>query len=325
MTDGTRIAITGIGAVSGLGVGVTPLVDALRSGDTPSADLMEADYAPEDFRESSKTYMDPCSDHALTACYLAVRDAGLRWEGGEHPDLEADRLGASIGTAFGTLESMLNMTGRVQQKGLRFGSPMIFTHAFINTPVALIAIEYALQGPNMLHSLGDASGAAALGYALMMMRAGRADVMLAGGCEALSDPLLAAMDERGFEGTLGEGAAVLVLETEEHAAARGARALAELKSGVTLARCDADAHEQSCAHGDTCGCGQSHASAQALIAARSERAQVIDAATVCGHTFGASVALSAACCAALAAEAEEPLAAVSADGAGAVVIGRWHE
>ncbi|MFW6157135.1 MAG: beta-ketoacyl synthase N-terminal-like domain-containing protein, partial [Armatimonadota bacterium] len=222
MAEETRVAITGIGGVSGLGPGVEPIVEALRSGDEPADDLLEADYAPEDFRESSKTYMDPCSDHALTACYLAVRDAGLGWEGDEHPDFASDRLGASIGTAFGTLESMLNMTGRVQQKGLRFGSPMIFTHAFINTPAALIAIEYELQGPNMTHSLGDASSAAALAYALTMMRAGRADVMLAGGCEALTDPLIAAMDERGFEDTLGEGAAILVLETQEHAAARGA-------------------------------------------------------------------------------------------------------
>ncbi|MGI5817660.1 MAG: beta-ketoacyl synthase N-terminal-like domain-containing protein [Armatimonadota bacterium] len=306
MADEVRIAITGIGAVSGLGVGVGPLVEALRAGDEPQADLMEAEYAPEDFRESSKTYMDPCSDHALAACWLAVRDAGLGWEGAGHPGFDSERLGASIGTAFGTLESMLNMTGRVQQKGLRFGSPMIFTHAFINTPAALIAIEYDLQGPNMTHSLGDASGAAALSYALTMMRAGRADLMLVGGCEALSDPLIAAMDAVGFEEVLGEGAAILVLETGQHALARGAEPLAELTGASSLAPCRGDAGER------------------ALMAARTERARVIDAGTVCGHAFGASVALSAACCAALAAEAGEPLAAVSPDGSGAVVIEQWR-
>jgi 3-oxoacyl-[acyl-carrier-protein] synthase II len=310
MADTTRIAITGIGAVSGLGAGVQPLVDALRAGDEPDADLMEADYDPEDYRESSKTYMDPCSDHALAACWLAVRDADLGWQGSEHPDFDSERLGASIGTAFGTTESMLNMTGRVQQKGLRFGSPMIFTHAFVNTPAALIAIEYELQGPNMTHSPGDASGAAALAYALTMMRAGRADLMLVGGCEALTDPLIAAMDEQdGPEElqVLGEGAAILVLETEEHAAGRGAEPVAELTGAASLAPCNDAAGER------------------ALIAAGSERAQVIDAATVCGHTFGASVALSAACCVALAGEAEEPLAAVSANGSGAVVIEEWRE
>lgn len=317
MIDDRRIAITGIGAVSGLGAGVEPLVEALRAGQEPDTDLLEASYDPEDFRESSKTYMDPCSDHALTACYLAVRDAGLGWQAAEHPGFDSERMGASIGTAFGTLASMLNMTGRVQQKGLRFGSPMIFTHAFINTPAALIAIEYELQGPNMTHSLGDASGAASLAYALTMMRAGRADLMLAGGCEALSDPLIAAMDEKAAglescptcegEPVLGEGAAILVLETAEHAAARGAEPLAELTGAASLAPCSGAAGER------------------ALIAAGTERARVIDAATVCGYTFGASVALSATCCAALASEAGEPLAAVSADGSGAVVIEEWRE
>jgi 3-oxoacyl-[acyl-carrier-protein] synthase II len=313
MADELRIAITGVGA------GIEPLIEALRAGHEPSGDLLEADYAPEEFRESPKTYMDPACDHALAACWLAVRSAALDWEGAAHPGFDSERMGASIGTAFGPLDSMLNMTGRVQQKGLRFGSPMIFTHTFINAPAALIAIEYDLQGPNMTHSLGDASGAAAIAYALTMMRAGRADLMLVGGCEALSDPLLAAVDEttdrpeahpakglrRTSDDVFGEGAAVLVLETAAHAAARGVEPLAELTGAAMLAPCRGDAGER------------------AVIAAGSDCARVIDAASACGHTFGASVALSAACCAALAAEAEEPLAAVSRDGSGAVVIERW--
>ena len=307
MADEVRIAITGIGAVHALGTGIEPLVEALRTGDEPVEDLLEADYDPADFRESSKTYMDPCSDLALAACYLALRDAGLVPEGAERPELDSDRSGVSLGTAYGTLESMLNMTGRVQQRGLRLGSPMIFTHAFINTPAALMSIEYDLRGPNMTHSPGDASSAAALGYALTMMRAGRADLMLAGGAEALAEPLIAAMDETGFDGILAEGAAILVLETAEHADARGARPLAELSGAACLAPCQHEAGER------------------ALIAAGIQRARVIDATSGCGHTFGASVALSAACCAALAGEAGEPLAAVSANGSGAVVIEEWRE
>lgn len=305
--EATRIAITGSGAVHSLGTGVEPLLDALREGRAPEDDLLEADYDPDVFRESSKTYMDPCSDLALAACYLALRDAGLVPEGAEHPEFATDRPGSSLGTAYGTLESMLNMTGRVQQKGLRFGSPMIFTHAFINTPAALLSIEYDLRGPNMTHSMGDASAAVALAYALTMMRAGRSELMLAGGVDALAEPLIAALDAEGFDPVMAEGAAIVVLETEEHAAARGVTPLAELRGAACLAPCRDDAGER------------------ALLAAGIERARVIDAATVCGHTFGASVALSAVCCAALAAEAGEPLAAVSADGSGAVVIEEWRE
>ncbi len=302
-----RVAVTGVGVVSGLGAGLDVLLSALREGHEPEDDLLDVQVDLEQYRETPKTYMDRCSDLALAACWLAVRDAELSRQGPERPGCDSERLGVSLGTAFGTLDSMLNMTGRVQQKGLRFGSPMIFTHAFMNTPAALIAIEYDLQGPNMTHALGDASAAAALAYALTMMRAARADLMLVGGAEALAEPLVAAMDEHGFEGALGEGAAILVLETEEHAAARDAQPMAELTGASCLAPCAGRAGEA------------------ALIAAGAPRARVIDAAIVCGHAFGASVALSAAACVGLLAEgAGEPLAALSADRSGAAIFEEWR-
>ncbi len=302
-----RIAVTGVGVISGLGAGRELLVQALREGLEPEDDLLDVTLDLEQYRETPKTYMDRCSDLALAACWLAVRDADLGWKGPEHPGFDCERIGVSLGTAYGPLDSMLNMTGRVQQKGLRFGSPMIFTHAFVNTPSALIAIEYELQGPNMTHVLGDASAAAALAYALTMMRAGRADLMLAGGVEALARPLVAAVDESGFAGVLGEGAAILVLETEEHASVRGARPLAELSGASCLAP------------------GSDCAVEEALVAAGIECARLIDAASVCGHTFGASVALSAAACVGLLSEGvREPLAAVAADCSGVAVFEEWR-
>jgi len=308
--DGTsrpEVVITGLGLIHGLGLGADPLVAALAQAAPPQVASRDpivecSHFEPEKHRESSKTYLDRCSDLALGASYLAVRDAGLNWQGGEHP-----RWGVSLGTAYGCLESMLNMSARVQQKGMRFGSPVIFTHSLVNSPAALVGIEYELQGPCMTHCVGDLSGAAALEYALTIMRMGRADLLLAGGVEALNRPLLAALDNADLERAPGEAAAVLVVETAEHAAARGASILAELAGAALLAQA---------AHGD--------ALLAALEDARGETAEVIAAPPACGHTFGASLALDAAACVGLLAGGHAgPLAALSRDRRGAIVLRRW--
>ncbi len=316
------IVITGLGLIHGLGLGVSALLEAVSgaggaggvgagaafakaTADKPAAEPVEcSDFEPEDYRESSKTYLDRCSDLTLGACYLAVRDAELSWQDGEHP-----RWGVSLGTAYGCLESMLNMSGRVQQKGMRFGSPVIFTHSFANSPGALAAIEYDLQGPCMTHCVGDLSGAAALEYALAVLRLGRADLLLAGGVEAISRPLLAGVERDGLGGIPAEGAAILVLETAAHAAARGATPLAELAGAAVLA-----------------GSGDGGALARALGDARAESAEVAEAPVACGHTFGAELALDAAVCVGLLTQGHQgPLAAVSRDGRAALVFKRWDE
>ena len=214
----------------------------------------------------------------------------------------------SIGTAFGPTESMLNMTGRVQQKGLRFGSPMIFTHTFVNAPAALVSIEYGLQGPCMTQLLGDQSAAAALAYALTTMRLGRADLILAAGVDAASRPLLAALDAADATDPIGEAAAVLVLETETSALARGAVPLAELA-------------------GACCLMPGSSGATQAALADAGEAGEwsSVRAPAACGHTFGASLALSGACCVGLLARGQAgPLVAAAPDGSAALVFRRWE-
>ncbi len=311
------VVITGLGLIHGLGLGVSALLEAVseRGGargvgagaptyEQEIAAVECSDFEPEDYRESSKTYLDRCSDLTLGACYLAVRDAELAWQDGEHP-----RWGVSLGTAYGCLESMLNMSGRVQQKGMRFGSPVIFTHSFANSPGALAAIEYDFQGPCMTHCVGDLAGAVALEYALTALRLGRADLVLAGGVEAMSRPLLAGIDRDSLDGIPAEGAAIFAVETAEHAAARGASPLAELAGAAVLA-----------------GCGDEGALARALGDARAESAEVAEAPAACGHTFGAEFALDAAVCVGLLTQGHEgPLAAVSRDGRAAVVFKRWNE
>lgn len=195
------------------------------------------DFFVEDYLASEKTYLDRCSAFVLASCALALEDAGIDWR-----ELDHARFGLSLGTAHGCLDSMHNVTGRVQGKGMRFASPMIFTHSFANSPGSLAAIEYDMQGPVPTMCCGDTSAGAALQYALDLVRWGRAEVVLAGGADALSEPLLAAIDSAGGlpdDGVPGEGACLLVLESAEGARRRGANVLGEL-AGVGLSGFNGD-------------------------------------------------------------------------------------
>ncbi len=304
-----RVAVTGLGVVHGLGLDVASLLAELDAGDEPlePGDVVECEgFDPEQHRESSKTYMDPCADLLLGACWLAVRDRDPDWSGMATAALDPTRCGMSVGTAFGPTDSMLNMTGRVQQKGLRFGSPMIFTHTFVNAPGALASIEYGLRGPCMTHLLGDQSGAAALAYAVTMLQAGRADLIIAGGVDTVSRPLLAALDAAEDDRPVGEAAAVLVLETADHAAARGVTPQAELTAGVCLTP------------------GSAGALAAALAQADLPDARAVTAPVACGHTFGASVPLAAACGVGLLGRGGAgPLAAGTPDDSCAIIVREW--
>jgi 3-oxoacyl-[acyl-carrier-protein] synthase II len=238
------VVITGMGPISAVGIGredfwagVSDQREGCRpperlQGDWPALPhLAEClDFVVEDYLETEKTYLDRCSAFVLAACALALESAGLDWHALDHP-----RFGLSIGTAFGCLDSMHNVTARVQGKGLRFASPMIFTHSFANSPASLAAIEYKIEGPVSTVCCGDTSGADALRFALDVVRHGRAQVMLAGGADVLSEALLAALNAAGgYPGVPGEGACLFVLEAEEAALARGAKPLARL-SGVGIA------------------------------------------------------------------------------------------
>lgn len=239
-----RVVITGMGPISAIGIGREDFLAGLAEGregrrapsriEAPTERLPRLaeclDFFVEDYLESEKTYLDRCSALLLGACALAFEDAGLDWRALDHPC-----LGLSVGTAFGCLDSMHNVTARVQAKGLRFASPMIFTHSFANSPASLAAIEFSIQGPAATFCTGTTSSGAALQYAVDLVRQGRADAVLAGGVDALSEPLAAALGADPPEGVVpGEGACIMALEGEQEARARGANILAEL-AGVSLA------------------------------------------------------------------------------------------
>jgi 3-oxoacyl-[acyl-carrier-protein] synthase II len=235
------VAITGIGPICSLGVGAADFLAGLDEGRAGLRELGRVpatgfpglhaaeclDFAVEDYLESEKTYLDRASELALAGCHLALEDAGI-----DRAGLDKDRFGLALGTAYGCLDSMARHTERLAQKGAKFTSPVIFQHSYANTPTSLCAIEYDIQGPAATFCDRALSGATAVQYAFDLLRADSADVVLAGGVEALSPTLLEGwretglLDRPGF--VPGEGAGLLALETAAHAANRQARVRARL-------------------------------------------------------------------------------------------------
>lgn len=231
------VAVTGIGALSPLGIGREATAAALAEGranlveptlfDASLYEMQTAgevpDFDPKALVETHKTYLDRCSALTLASCYLAVRDAGLEWQ-----NVEPARRSLTHGTACGCLDSLLRVTAKIQQGGLKTASPMIFTHALVNSPASLAAIEYTVHGPAPTFAGGALAGAEAIMYGADVIAAADADFCLAGGADAMSEALFAAIDDLGGPtevSAISEGAVILVLETPEAAERRGAKVL----------------------------------------------------------------------------------------------------
>jgi len=242
----SRVLITGVAPISSVGIGRADFTAGLAEGRegirpvesfNPEAfDYRLAaeclDFALADFVESEKTYLDRCSEFTLAACAMAFEDAGLT-----PAALDPERVGLILGTAYGPLDTMWAHTQRVQSGGLRRASSVLFLHSFVNTPISLASIEFDIRGPVACFCQGMASAGAALQFAADLIADGRADLVLSGGVDALSEVLFAALNDEGRLGNgfvPGEGAALLALQSEESAAAHEATPLAKLL-GVGLA------------------------------------------------------------------------------------------
>src|SRR5690606_13154876 len=191
--------------------------------------------------------MDPSAQYAIVALREAWADAGA-------PEVDPVRLGAVVSSGIGGIWTTLDAWDTLREKGARRVLPMTVPMLMPNSPAAYVELELGAQaGAHALVSAW-ASGAEAIGYAADMIRTGRADVVVAGGTEAAIHPMpLAAfaasrtlstrnddpagasrpydVERDGF--VLGEGAGIVVLESAEHARARGARVYARL-AGVGL-------------------------------------------------------------------------------------------
>jgi 3-oxoacyl-[acyl-carrier-protein] synthase II len=254
-----RIVVTGLGAVTPLGLDVPSTWDALVHGRSGIARISRFDPSPYetqiagevkgfdpakylDRKDARRT--DRFAQYAVAAAAQALDDAGLKGGGGDR-----ERIGVAIATGVGGIETLIDQVLLMEERGPSRLSPFLVPMLMANAGSAQISMQFDLRGPSLTHVSACASSAHALGESAELIRRGQADVMLTGGAEAAVLPLpigafatMHAMSRRndaperasrpfdkGRDGfVLSEGAAVLVLEERERAAARGARIYGEL-------------------------------------------------------------------------------------------------
>ena len=254
-----RIVITGIGVVTPIGTGNAAFTEALKAGKSGISHIEHfdvsaypakisgyiKDFDPEKFIDKKKAKrMARFTQVGMSAAKLAIEDSKL--------DLSKEsmsRIGVITGTGMGGLDVIEEEEKTLLEKGPRRVSPFLIPMIITNMLPGEIAIQYGFTGPNYAVTSACSSANHALGDALSMIRNGYADIMISGGAEAVITPLgLAgfcnmkavsqANDEpekasKPFDANrdgfvMGEGAGIVVLETLEHALARGAKVYAEL-------------------------------------------------------------------------------------------------
>lgn len=259
MSEPRRVVITGIGAVTPIGIGHEGLWRGLqarrsvvgpvtRFDPTPFRSRIAAevpDFHPGDFIEERKVKrLDRFGQFSIAASRLAVEDSGL-----DLGQEDCDRVGAMMGTALGGIGYAEEQYPAYLREGPRGVDPALALMVFAGAASCNLAITFGVSGPNATNGMSCASGAMAIGEGFRAIRRSEADVMLAGGAEAPLAPLcygafaiIRAMSTRndapgeasrpfdrnrdGF--VMAEGAAVLVLEERGRALARGAKIYAEV-------------------------------------------------------------------------------------------------
>jgi 3-oxoacyl-[acyl-carrier-protein] synthase II len=260
----TDVVVTGLGATTPLGGDVASTWEAMLAGRSGVGALTQEWAAELPVRIASQLLVEPAErldrvklrrlDRseaiALIAAAEAWADAGLA-----EVDVDLERLAVSVGSGIGGATTLLAQDDILEAYGPRRVSPHTVPMLMPNGPAAWVGLE--LHAKAGVHSMASAcaTGAEALALALDIIRSGRADLVVAGGTEAVIHPLpiagfasMRAMSTRNDEPekasrpwdkardgfVLGEGAAMLVLERAEHAAARGARVYARLAgAGLT--------------------------------------------------------------------------------------------
>lgn len=279
------VAITGLGALTPLGPDVAALEEGLLAGrsgvrllDEPEfADLPARLAATVDLTGRLERIEARTLDRVQQVALVAAREA---WADAAISDVEPERLAVVIGSGIGGALTLLKQDQVLREGGPRRVSPHLIPMLMPNGPAATVGLDIGARGGVHCPVSACASGTEALAVALELLRSGRADVVVTGGAEACVHPLplagfaqMRALSTRhddpegasrpydkGRDGfVLGEGSGVMVLETLEHAAARGARVYGHL-AGAGLA---SDAHHVTAP--DPSGAGAARSITAALL------------------------------------------------------------
>lgn len=253
-----RVVVTGLGAVTPIGLNVDDFWDSVKAGkigfdritkfDTSdykchiAAELK--DFNPQDFmdRKAAKR-MEPFSQYAVAAAKEAIEDSGLDISK-EDPYM----VGCAIGSGIGSLQAMERETQKLHEKGPGRVNPLLVPLMICNMAAGNVSIQFGLKGKSINDVTACATGTNTIGEAYRSIQYGEADVMVAGGTEGSVCPIgiagftaltaLSTVDDpakcslpfdknrSGF--VMGEGAGVVILEELEHAKARGAKIYAEV-------------------------------------------------------------------------------------------------
>lgn len=254
-----RVVVTGLGCISPLGHSPDETWQALLAGKSGVGPITHFDASQHKTRFAAEVKdfdavalfggrdarrMDRVTQFALASALQAVESSGL-----DLAQENRDRIGVLIGSGIGGISALLEQVEVLRERGPERVSPFLIPMMIADSSAGVIAIHLGLRGPNMAISTACATGSNSIGEAVEIIRRGSADVMLAGASEASIVPVAMAglnvmtalstrneaperasrpfdRDRDGF--VMGEGAAVLALESLEHAVARRAPVLAEI-------------------------------------------------------------------------------------------------
>lgn len=254
-----RVVVTGLGAVSPIGIGVEAFWQSLINGVSGIGKITRFDASKHDCQIAGEvkgfdplTYvekkdvkkMDLFIHYALAAAIMAVEDAGLKLNG-----LNQERVGVIVGTGMGGIPALEESHKVLLERGPGRISAFFIPSIITNMASGQISMRFGFKGPNSCVSTACATGNHAIGDSFKIIQRGDADIMIAGGSEAVITPLcvggfcsMKALSTRNDEPekasrpfdlnrdgfVMGEGAGLLILEALEHALARGARIYAEI-------------------------------------------------------------------------------------------------